>query len=238
MTVSGLKAVSKVFARVDDQLAVELFVKDGDNLPPGANIARVAGEARSILAAERVALNFLGRLSGIATLTRRYVQAMGPGPSLLDTRKTTPGWRLWEKAAVVDGGGRNHRFGLFDGILIKDNHIQAAGSIEKAIQDARQGAPHGLKVEVEVDEIRQIWPALRAEADILLLDNMSPEELKVAVKETENYFAPLAREVLLEVSGGVNLETIRAVALTGVDFISVGAITHSAPWVDVGLDWV
>ncbi|MDR1606932.1 MAG: carboxylating nicotinate-nucleotide diphosphorylase [Deltaproteobacteria bacterium] len=238
VVVSGLGVFQKVFQKVDPLAEVKLLAQDGQVLAQGAALAEISGPARSLLAGERVALNFLMRLSGIATLTRKYVLAMGEGSSLLDTRKTTPGFRALEKAAVLHGGGRNHRFGLFDGILIKDNHIATVGSLALAVQKAKRDAPHGLKVEVEVDEIAQITPALEAGADLILLDNMSPAQLSAAVELVQSFFAPKARTVFLEASGGININNIRQVAQTGVDFISVGALTHSAPWVDLGLDWL
>jgi nicotinate-nucleotide pyrophosphorylase (carboxylating) len=241
LTVSGLSVFREVFWRVDPFVEVKFLAKDGDALSPGDPIAEIEGPARSLLAGERVALNFLARLSGVATMTREFVLAMGPAAwrvKLLDTRKTTPGQRALEKAAVVHGGGFNHRFGLFDGILIKDNHIAAAGSIEAAMSRTRKDAPHGLKIEVEVDDSRQIEEALRAGADLLLLDNMDPARLTAAVQLVEKFFAPSPRRVLLEASGGVNLNTIGAIASSGVDFVSVGALTHSAPSVDLGLDWL
>ncbi|MDR2142321.1 MAG: carboxylating nicotinate-nucleotide diphosphorylase [Deltaproteobacteria bacterium] len=238
LVISGLAVFEAVFARVDPQVEVRLLAQEGELLAPGQVAVEIAGPAISLLAGERVGLNFLIRLSGVATWTRQFVQAVGPvGPTILDTRKTTPGWRALEKAAVTHGGGRNHRFGLFDGIMIKDNHIAAVGSLEEAVRQAKRGAPMGLKVEVEVDSLGQIEPALRAGADILLLDNMSPQTLIEAVRLVESFFAPGPRRALLEASGGINLTTIEAVAKTGVDFISVGALTHSAPAVDLGLDW-
>jgi nicotinate-nucleotide pyrophosphorylase (carboxylating) len=178
------------------------------------------------------------RLSGVATLTARYVEAVGRAPAAVtDTRKTTPGLRFLEKAAVRHGGGRNHRFALYDGILIKDNHIAAAGSITLAVGRARSAAPHTLKIEVEVDTLEQLHEALAAGADAVLLDNMNPDLLRRAVALTEDFHAPGPRRTSLEASGGITLETIGAVARTGVDFISVGALTHSAPAVDLGLDW-
>ncbi|MDR1872905.1 MAG: carboxylating nicotinate-nucleotide diphosphorylase [Deltaproteobacteria bacterium] len=241
LVVSGLEVFTAVFTRVDPAIKVQTLVKDGVLLPKGAACAEVSGPAGSLLAAERTGLNFLMRLSGVATLTRAYVLALGDNenaPKLLDTRKTTPGLRALEKAAVFHGGGDNHRFGLYDGIIIKDNHIAAAGSLKAAVELAKATAPMELRVEVEVDGLEQIAPALEAGADILLLDNMDPPTLKEAVKIVTDYFAPHPRPVILEASGGVNLKTIRAIAQTGVDRISVGAITHSARAVDLGLDWL
>ncbi|MDR1086056.1 MAG: carboxylating nicotinate-nucleotide diphosphorylase [Deltaproteobacteria bacterium] len=239
LILSGLGVFKEVFNQVDPQVKVVFSAKEGASLPAGQTVAEITGPARSILTGERVSLNFLMRLSGIATRTCQLLEAMGEGgPKLLDTRKTTPGLRALEKAAVVHGGGYNHRFGLFDGVLIKDNHIRAAGSLTAAVTRARQGATHGFKVEAEVEDLEQAFEALRAGADILLLDNMSPETLKEAVALVDKFFAPEPRRVLLEASGGINLDTVSEVAKTGVDFISVGAITHSAPAADLGLDWL
>ncbi|MDR2422481.1 MAG: carboxylating nicotinate-nucleotide diphosphorylase, partial [Deltaproteobacteria bacterium] len=188
LVLSGLKAFRATFRLVDPTVKVRLLAQDGDLLSPGDPAAEVSGSARSLLAAERVALNFLMRLSGVATLTSQYVKALGGGPNppqLLDTRKTTPGLRALEKAAVAHGGGHNHRFGLFDGILIKDNHLAAAGSVAEAVAQAKAGAAHGLKVEVEVDRLDQAQAALEAGADALLLDNMTLDELKEAVALAE-----------------------------------------------------
>jgi len=191
-------------------------------------VARVAGAERAILTGERTALNFLARLSGIATLTRRYVDAVeGTGAAILDTRKTTPGLRALEKHAVATGGGRNHRFGLDDGVLVKDNHLRAAGSVASAVERLRAVTP--LPIEVECDTLEQVSEALAAGAEAILLDNMSPDQLRSAVA--------LARgHARLEASGGVTLENVRAVAETGVDEISVGALTHSARSLDVSLE--
>jgi nicotinate-nucleotide pyrophosphorylase (carboxylating) len=201
---------------------------DGDHVEAPAVVARLTGSERAILTAERVALNFLGRLSGIATLTRRYVDAVeGTGAAVLDTRKTTPGLRALEKAAVAAGGGRNHRFGLDDAVLIKDNHLRAAGSIAAAVTLVQ--AATGLPIEVECETLAQVGEALDAGVDAILLDNMTLEELRAAVALVEG-------RARLEASGGVTLETIRAIAETGVDEISVGALTHSAPSLDVSLE--
>jgi nicotinate-nucleotide pyrophosphorylase (carboxylating) len=189
------------------------------------------GNARALLSAERVALNFLGRMSGIATLTQRYVDAIsGTGARIVDTRKTTPGLRAFEKYAVRCGGGQNHRAGLYDAILIKDNHIVAAKSIGGAIAAARERAGHMVKIEVEVDSLAQLNEALAHKIDAVLLDNMPTDELRKAVRK-------VGGRALTEASGGVTLETVRAIAETGVDLISVGALTHSAPVLDIGLDF-
>ncbi len=231
--LSGLAVAAVVFAEVDPAVAFRPLARDGDPLVPGAVFAEVAGPARSVLTAERVALNFLQRLSGVATLTARYVEAVrGTRARIIDTRKTTPGMRLLEKAAVRHGGGHNHRVGLSDGILIKDNHLAAIGGpdrIARAVAAARAGAPHTLRVEVEVTSLDELEQALAAGADVVLLDNMPVEELAEAVRRA-------AGRALLEASGGITLETVRAVAETGVDLISVGALTHSAPALDISLE--
>lgn len=226
--VSGLSAAEAVFRALDPDIRFERLVDDGDVLAGPAAIARVSGSQRAILTGERAALNFLGRLSGIATLTRRYVDAVaGTGVAILDTRKTTPGLRALEKQAVASGGGRNHRFGLDDGVLVKDNHLRAAGSVSDAVERLR--AATNLPIEVECDTLEQVEEALGAGADAILLDNMSPDELRAAV-------ALVRGRARLEASGGVTLDTVRAVAETGVDEISIGALTHSAPALDVSLE--
>jgi nicotinate-nucleotide pyrophosphorylase (carboxylating) len=238
LVLSGLAAAVETMRQVDPRIVFTPLAAPGDRLSPGAEIARLKGPAASILTAERVCLNFLMRLSGVATLTARYVEAVRTTPvAVVDTRKTTPGLRSLEKAAVRHGGGRNHRFALYDGILIKDNHLAAAGSIALAVSRARAAAPHTLKIEVEADTLDQLDQALAAGADLVLLDNMSPDLLRQAVARAEAFHAPGPRRTVLEASGGITLETIGAVAQTGVDLISVGAITHSAPSVDLGLDW-
>ena len=222
--VAGLRAVAAVFEALGARL--EPLAADGDHVDPGP-IARVEGPARAVLTGERLALNLLGRLSGIATLTRRYVESVdGTGARILDTRKTAPGLRDLEKEAVRAGGATNHRFGLDDGVLIKDNHLRLAPSIADAVRRARST---GLPVEVECDTLAQVGEALAAGADRILLDNMSPNELRAAVSLA-------AGRTELEASGGVSLETVRAVAETGVDFVSVGALTHSARALDVSLE--
>jgi nicotinate-nucleotide pyrophosphorylase (carboxylating) len=237
--VAGLPVVALVLEAVDRTVRFDPLVADGATVAPGNRLANVAGPMRSILTAERTALNFLQRLSGVATLTRRYVQlaATGGRARVLDTRKTTPGWRLIEKYAVRQGGGHNHRMGLFDGLLIKDNHLAALGggpdAIRKAVEAARAQAP-GLPVEVEVDTAEQFAAALACRPDIILLDNMRADLMRQRVELRDKY-APTVR---LEASGGVNLQTIAAIAATGVDFISVGALTHSAVAVDIALDYL
>jgi nicotinate-nucleotide pyrophosphorylase (carboxylating) len=246
--VAGLPAVALVFAAVDPGLRLECHKQDGDRLQPGEPLATAAGPMRSLLTAERTALNFLQHLSGIAALTRRYVDLVAGLPGrILDTRKTTPGWRLLEKYAVRCGGGANHRLGLSDAILIKDNHLAALQiadwrlQIGEAIQRARnlqsqicnlQSAK--VPVDVEVDTLEQLGVALAGRPDMILLDNMPPEKLREAVRRRNE----LAPDVQLEASGGVNLETVRAIAETGVDRISIGALTHSAPALDIALDYV
>lgn len=239
MVLSGLKPAAETLRQVDAEAVFNSAVKDGERLAPGEEIALLEGKAAALLSAERVMLNFIMRLSGVASLTAEYVKAAGnPKVTVVDTRKTTPGLRVLEKAAVLHGGGGNHRFALYDGILIKDNHIAAAGSITEAVKGARSRAAHTLKIEVEVDNLDQLREALAAGADIVMLDNMGLSMLAQAVAITGDHHRPGPRATLLEASGGVNLSTIGAIAQSGVDLISVGALTHSAPSVDVGLDWL
>ena len=239
LIVSGLEPAREVLRQMDPEVSFKPLVPDGLLIKKGAEIAELEGRAASILSAERVMLNFLMRLSGVATLTSEYVRtANNPRVTIIDTRKTTPGLRVLEKAAVRHGGGGNHRFALYDGILIKDNHIAAAGSITEAVENARRKASPVLKIEVEVDTLEQLEEALKTgAADIIMLDNMSLDMLRRAVARVEEFHKPGPRTTLLEASGGVNLDTIADIARTGVDLISVGALTHSAPSVDVGLDW-
>jgi nicotinate-nucleotide pyrophosphorylase (carboxylating) len=227
--VCGLRAVESTFRALDPDIGFEALASDGDAIDePPAVVARVAGSERAILTGERVALNFLGRLSGIATLSRRYVEAVeGTGATVLDTRKTTPGLRALEKHAVAAGGGRNHRFGLDDAVLIKDNHLRAAGSVADAVRLVR--AASDLPIEVECETLTQVAEALEADVDAILLDNMTLADLREAVALT-------AGRARLEASGGVSLETIRAIAETGVNEVSVGALTHSARSLDVSLE--
>jgi len=230
IVVAGLQLAAAFFGKLDPEVAIEFLVQDGDNVAAGQPLMRIAGSAQLMLAAERSALNTLQHLTGIATVTRSYVEAIaGTDCVLLDTRKTIPGLRAIEKYAAKVGGARNHRMRLDDGILIKDNHIAAAGSIVEAVKAAK-AANTGLEVQVEVDGIEQIEPALTAGADRLLCDNMSPAKLKGAV-------ALVGGRVPIEASGGVRLDTIREIASTGVDFVSVGRITQSAPAADIGLDY-
>jgi nicotinate-nucleotide pyrophosphorylase (carboxylating) len=228
--LAGIDIFAKVFSRLDPEIVVECAYYDGDPIPKGARIGTVTGSMRGILTGERTALNFLQHLSGIATLTRQYVEKTDPSTlRVIDTRKTTPGLRILEKYAVRMGGGFNHRFGLFDGILIKDNHIAAAGSISEAVKKMRATAPHTLKVEVEVEDIKGLKEAIEAGADAILLDNMSVKEMKEAVLIAK-------KRVLLEASGGITLKTVEAISKTGVNLISVGALTHSARSVDISLE--
>jgi len=229
--IAGMQLVEAAFKALDPNASFEVLVADGGQVAAGGAIARVAGNARALLAAERVALNFLGHLSGIATLTRRYVEKVaGTRARIIDTRKTTPGLRVLEKHAVRAGGGLNHRFGLFDAILIKDNHIAAAGGIGRAMAGVRKRAGHMVKIEVEVTTLKELDEALAHKPDAVLLDNMPVAMLKAAVGK-------VAGRAIVEASGGVSLETVREIADTGVDLISVGALTHSAPNLDVGLDF-
>ena len=231
IVVAGLDVATAFFRALDADIAVEKLANDGDQVAQGAVLLRLEGKARAMLTAERSALNTLQHLSGIATMTRRYVDAIaGTGAILLDTRKTIPGLRALEKYAARMGGAQNHRMRLDDGLLIKDNHVGVCGGVAEAVRAAIVFGS-GLPIQVEVDRLDQIEPALEAGADRLLLDNMKPEMLRQAV-------ALVAGRVPLEASGGVNLDTIRAIAETGVDYISVGRITQSAPAVDIGLDYV
>ncbi len=229
--LAGLEVAAAVFQTVDAAVAWTPLARDGDAVSPGQVVARVAGRARSLLAAERTALNFLQRLSGIATCTARYVEALrGTRARLVDTRKTTPGWRWLDKMAVRCGGGFNHRLDLAGGILIKDNHLALSrNNIHGAIRAVRAYAPHTLRLEIEVTDLAGVEMALAAGAEIILLDNMSLSEMRRAAET-------VAGRALLEASGGITLETVRAVAETGVDLISSGAITHSARALDISLE--
>lgn len=235
LVVAGLEFAKAAFLQLSSSVRVEYLVHDGTHVGRGDRLLRLTGPARAILTAERVALNYVQRLSGIATLTAQFVAALkGTRAQILDTRKTTPGWRRFEKYAVACGGGKNHRFGLFDLVLIKDNHLAALqaekpNAVAAAIQRARKRYPR-LKVEVEADTLEQAAQAVEAGADILLLDNMTPTQLRQAVKIAKG-------RAQTEASGGVRLDTVRAIADSGVDFISVGALTHSARAVDIGLDF-
>ena len=227
--VAGLPVAERVFAKLDETLTFRALVNDGDAVIAGTPIAEVQGSAKTILIGERTALNFLQRLSGIATLTAQFVEAIADcDTKIVDTRKTAAGWRAVQKYAVRVGGGQNHRFGLYDGVLIKDNHIVAAGGIGNAVQRARQAVPHTAKIEVEVETLDQVDEALKAGADILLLDNMSPSIMKSVVHEVGDL-------AVTEASGGITLDKVKTVAATGVDLISVGALTHSAMPMDISL---
>jgi len=230
IVVAGLEIAAAFFRRLDPQVRVEPLAADGDAIDPRTTLMRLEGNARAMLTAERSALNTLQHLSGIATLTRQYVEAIaGTGATLLDTRKTIPGLRILDKYAARMGGAHNHRMRLDDGVLIKDNHVAVCGGVAEAVRAAK-AASTGLQAQVEVDRLDQIESALSAGADRLLLDNMPLHVLREAV-------ALVARRVPLEASGGVTLETIREIAETGVDFISLGRITQSAPAVDIGMDY-
>jgi len=234
--IAGLEVAAETFRLFDARVEVDFLVRDGAQVQAGQSLLHLSGPARSLLSAERVALNFLGRLCGIATLTARCVSALeGTGVRLLDTRKTTPGLRALEKEAVRLGGGQNHRFGLSDGVLIKDNHIKAAGGIVQAIEAARRRVPHLLKIEIECETLAEVEQAVQAGAEVILLDNMSPERMREAVA----FVRRVAPGTLLEASGNIGTDTARlvAVAATGVDFISLGALTHSAPTFDVSLEF-
>ena len=228
--ICGLAAVRLAICQLDPKADVRLMAEDGLAATPGADLTWVDANARALLSAERTALNILGRLSGVATLTRAYVDAVaGTGARIADTRKTTPGLRALEKYAVRCGGGTNHRFGLDDAILIKDNHIAACGSVGEAVRRAKAAAGHLMKVEVEVDTLAQLEEALAEAPDVIMLDNFALADLAEAVRRT-------AGRLTLEASGGVDLTTVRAIAETGVNVISVGALTHSAQVLDIGLD--
>jgi nicotinate-nucleotide pyrophosphorylase (carboxylating) len=230
--VAGLDCARIAIALLDPAARFEILAGDGSDVEKGDVLARVRGDARAILSAERVALNLLGRLCGVATLTRAYVRAVEGTPArIVCTRKTTPGLRALEKYAVRCGGATNHRYGLDDAILIKDNHIAACGGVAHALTRAKAAAGHLMKVEVEVDTLEQLEQALPFQPDVIMLDNFSLADLAAAVKRVDG-------AVTLEASGGVNLDTVRAIAETGVDAISVGALTHSAPVLDIGLDAV
>lgn len=230
--VAGLACARMAVLALDPIASFEAMVADGDEVQPGDVLAKVEANARALLSAERTALNLLGRLSGVATLTRAYVDAVaGTGARIADTRKTTPGLRHLEKYAVRCGGGLNHRFGLDDAILIKDNHVAACGGVGEALKRARAAAGHLMKIEVEVDSLSQLEEALPHRPDVIMLDNFSLEDLRKAVAMTGG-------AVTLEASGGVNLQTVRGIAETGVQVISVGALTHSASVLDIGLDAV
>ena len=228
--VAGLVLLDRIFYFIDPKVKVRLMTKDGSQVKDGTVVAEAEGPVRALLLAERTALNFLQRLSGTATLTCKYVDAVkGFSCKVLDTRKTTPGLRTLEKYAVRMGGGTNHRIGLYDAALVKDNHIEATGSIAEAVKAVRRHAPFMAKVEVEAGNLKQVQEAIDAGADLILLDNMSTSELAKAVEISRG-------RARLEASGGLSLEAARAVAETGVDYLAVGALTHSAPVLDIGVD--
>lgn len=229
MVLSGIAVARRVFERLDPAIRFEALFSDGDRLEKGTVLARIEGDAALLLQGERVALNLLQRMCGIATQTAEYVKELkGTGARVVDTRKTTPGLRVLEKYSVRVGGGTNHRTGLYDGVLIKENHIAAAGGILEAVRLARAYIPHTLKIEVETETLEQVQLALDAGADIIMLDNMTLEQMTRAVQL-------IAKRALVEASGGVNLQTIRGIAQTGVDIISVGALTHSVRASDISM---
>lgn len=233
--VSGLPLAAVVFAEVDPAVVFTPLVAEGSVAPPGTWLAEVTGPVRSVLAAERVVLNFLTHLCGVATQSDRFARAVaGTGATVVDTRKTTAGLRYWEKRAVRHGGCGNHRFGLFDMVMIKDNHLVAAGGVAAAVAAARAAAPFGMRIEVEVEDEAGLREALAAGADIVMLDNMTPAELRHCVVLARE----LRPDVVLEASGGVTLATVHAIAQTGVDIVSSGALTSGAPPVDLGLDFL
>ncbi|HWE98329.1 MAG TPA: carboxylating nicotinate-nucleotide diphosphorylase [Caulobacteraceae bacterium] len=230
--LSGLACARLAMMALDPDARFEARLHDGASLSPGSAIATVRGRAQAVLAAERTALNFMGRLSGVASLTAAYVaRTAGTGARIIDTRKTTPGLRALEKYAVRCGGGANHRFGLDDAILIKDNHVAACGSVGEAVRRARARAGHMVRIEVEIDRLDQLDEALAERPDVVMLDNFGLDDLRRAVEIA-------AGRAVLEASGGVSLDTVAQIAATGVDLISVGALTHSAPVLDIGLDAV
>lgn len=230
LLVAGLDVAREVFAILDQDVRWEACVEEGEKITGRTRMARLRGDGRSLLSGERVALNFLQRMSGVATLTARYVERIkGYRAKILDTRKTTPGWRLLEKHAVRVGGGANHRLNLSDGILIKDNHSALTGGILNAVRRAHERASHTMKIEVEVRSVSEVEEALSAGADIILLDNMSPEDVRKSVTLVRG-------RTVIEASGGITLETVEEYAAAGVDFISVGALTHSAAAVDISMD--
>jgi nicotinate-nucleotide pyrophosphorylase (carboxylating) len=234
LVVCGLEVAKRVFERIDAGLKIRLLSKDGDLVAAGAKLMQVSGSTISLLTAERTALNFLQRLSGIATHSRRFadlVKEQGSKVRIADTRKTTPGWRALEKYAVRCGGCANHRFSLGEHVMIKDNHVAAAGSIRQAVAAARKAAPHLSRIEVEADTLKQVAAAVAAGADVILLDNMKPKEIMAAIKH-------IAGRATVEISGGINLQNLPDYLLPGVDVISIGALTHSAPAADLSMEMV
>ena len=233
LVLAGIEIADAVFAWFDVGMQIQSTANDGEEINAGKVFARVSGDAQALLAAERTALNFLQHLSGIATKTKTFVDTIaGTGAYIVDTRKTVPGLRVLEKYAVTCGGGRNHRMGLDDGVLIKDNHIALPGGIAEAVSRAREAVGHLHKIEVETASIEQVHQALKANADIIMLDNMTPEQVQACVDVVKGS-APEERRALTEASGGITLDNVRAYAEAGVDLISIGAITHSAPVMDI-----
>ena len=231
--IAGLEVAAEVFYQVDSELKFRALAEDGASVVRGDVVARVHGSTRSILTAERLALNLLQRLSGVATKTHTYVKAVDGLPvRLVDTRKTTPGLRMLEKYAVRVGGGHNHRYGLSDAVMIKDNHIKAAGGIRAAVASARRAVPHTMKIEVETESLLDVREAVEAGADIIMLDNMPPDMMAEAVQ----YIKSQSSAIIIEASGGITLQTIRQIAESGVDVISVGGLTHSIMALDISLD--
>ncbi len=234
IVLAGLAVAEQVFKRLDGDAVFEGLASDGDSVKAGTVIARVSGNGRALLTGERLALNFLQRLSGIATLSKKYADAViGLPVRISDTRKTTPGLRTLEKYSVRVGGCFNHRYGLFDGILIKENHIALTSGVEEAVSAAKMKSPHTIKVEVEVKNLEEVKAAVKCKADIIMLDNMDIAMMKEAVEIIRRQSD---REILIEASGGMSLDRVRDVALTGVDIISVGALTHAAAWVNISMD--
>ena len=229
LVLAGLQTARQVFARFDDQIVFETTQKDGDEIHAGETFIKLAGRLAALLKAERIALNFLQRLCGIATHVRTYMDEIGDSPvRLVDTRKTTPGWRILEKYAVRVGGAANHRMGLYDGVLIKDNHIAACGGVKPAIDRARKDISHLVKIEVEVSTLEEVGQAVAAKADVIMLDNMNLKEIRQAVDL-------IGQNALVEVSGNVTMDRLKALAETGVDLISIGALTHAARAVDISM---
>ncbi len=228
--LAGVPVAQRVLTRIDERLSLKAWKRDGDILEAGNRIGSITGPVRAMLTAERTLLNFLQRLSGVATLTAQYVEAVKDTQArIVDTRKTTPGLRMLQKYAVRVGGGHNHRFGLYDAVLIKDNHIAAAGGVIPAVRAARASIPHTMRIEVEVKTAAQVEEAIEAKPDIIMLDNMSPEQMRQAVER-------IGGQTIVEASGNISLETVSQVAATGVDIISVGALTHSALSLDISLE--